>query len=337
MTAAPLRVVKDGASDEIDVPETDLTEPQISVTDFDPELDLGPLEEENGASDQPEPKSPHPLARLFRFVAYGFIAVIVLFAGLIMTLRGGSLPSNTPPLTARVEVLEAAMQPAPVHSNDELNGIDTARPLQHERAEPTTATPTSPETIARGNVLPIQDQSNAEQDPQAAEPLGQPQHDVLAIIAELRQITDETRAGYAEERAHIRTMQEELLAIRTSSEATNLRVDQLVADVAQVRHSLEDLTKQKSRQMSALQQQLSHQQKRLEVQQAVREERPPFQLSSVTQWGGDYLANVSLNGMSRELGQGDVFEGWKITGINANSISVVRLRDGVAATLQWGG
>lgn len=332
MTAAPLRVVKDGASDESDVPETDLTEPRISVTDFDPELDLGPLEEEEEASDQPEPKSPHPLGRLFRFVAFGFVGVIALFVGLIMTLRGGGSPSNAPPLTARVEVLEAAMQPAPVHSNDELNGIDTARPLQHESAEPT-----SPETIARGHVLRIQDQSNAEQVPQATEPLGRPQDDVLSIIAELRQITDETRAGYAEERAHLRNMQEEILEIRTSSEATNLRVDMLVADVAQVRHSLEDLTKQKSRQMSALQQQLSHQQKRLEVQLAVREERPPFQLSSVTQWGGDYLANVSLNGMSRELGQGDVFEGWKITGIHANSISVVRLRDGVAATLQWGG
>jgi hypothetical protein len=167
--------------------------------------------------------------------------------------------------------------------------------------------------------------------------------DVLAVIDELRQITNTLRDGYAEQLRHIHKMQGDLAGLQASSEATNMRVDDIAADFAQLRRTLDDLSSQKGHQVETLQRQLTTQkrqitsQKReLERQKAVRQEKPLFLLTGVTVWGSDYLATVSANGLSRDLGQGDIFDGWKVTSLSANSMTLVRLQDGVNATLSVG-
>ena len=149
-------------------------------------------------------------------------------------------------------------------------------------------------------------------------------------------MTNTLRDGYAEQQAHIHKMRDELALLQASSEATSMRVDGIAADFAQLRRTLDDVSSQKSRQVTALQRQLTTQKLALNAQTAARQEKPAFLLAGVTVWGSEYLATVSANGTSRDLAQGDIFDGWKVTSLTASSITLVRLQDGVTATLGVG-
>ncbi|MFZ5603095.1 MAG: hypothetical protein ACOY7J_11645 [Pseudomonadota bacterium] len=331
MSGPVLRVVQEDVATFGHGPVTvalEATNPDLS---FDPELDLGAIEEEESdriaESREPVATSKSVLGRMFRWIAFGFGGLVMVLVVLVLVMRGNKAPGNVPPVTAKVDVLEAAMQ------EQEESAVEEAIPTATAPAEetelpasipdfqpPITLAPTSAALAAAPAVASVDAASSA-------------RDEILAVIGELRQVTNTLREGYAEQQAHIHTMQGELALLQASSEATNMRVDGIAADFAQLRRSLDDVSSQKSRQATTLQRQLTTQKRELEMQKAVRQEKPTFLLAGVTVWGSDYLATVSANGLARDLGQGDIFEGWKVTSLSASSITLVRLQDGVTATL----
>lgn len=334
MSGPVLRVVQEDVATFGHGPVTvalEATNPDLS---FDPELDLGAIEEEESdriaESREPVATSKSVLGRMFRWIAFGFGGLVMVLVVLVLVMRGNKAPGNVPPVTAKVDVLEAAMQ------EQEESAVEEAIPTATASAEetelpasipdfqpPITLAPTSAALAAAPAVASVDAASSA-------------RDEILAVIDELRQVTNTVRDGYAEQQAHIRKMQDELALLQTSSEATNMRVDGIAADFAQLRRTLDDVSSQKSRQVTTLQRQLITQKRELETQKAVRQEKPAFLLASVTVWGSDYLATVSANGLSRDLGQGDIFDGWKVTALSPGSITLVRLQDGVTATLGVG-
>ncbi len=298
---------------------------------FDPELDLGAIEDEetdrSAEESRPVQAPGSAFRKWIRLAGLGLGGVVVFLVVLVLYVRGSKPPVNVPPVTAKVDVLESALQEASVavQSAHDQNPRETTAISENE-VSADSADFQPPISLAASAVPVVQPPVS----------VAQMREEILAVIDELRQFTVTTREGYAEQRAQIAAMREELVLLQSSGETTSLRVEGLAADFAQLRTSLEKLTANKRSQVATLQRQLSAKQRELQTQQAVRQEKPAFVLTSVTLWGSDYLATVTLNGMPRDLGQGDVLDGWKVTAISDSTVTLIRLQDGVSATLGVG-
>lgn len=304
---------------------------------FDPELDLGDIRTEDDLEENPQKKATankrgSGLSRMLRTVLSLFGVLLILLVALVMYIRASKDPSSEPPVTARVPVLESALA-GRVERNDELQTAIQAESRevpsapQEQPVQPRVAVPVAPE-VAASDVVP------------------QPEsimlaNTVMSVITEMQQVLGEHRDLIHDLLAQNKQFQAELQDIRTSSEATSLRVDSLAADLAQVRHSLEDLTARETKKVATLQRQLSvknaqARQQALQVE-AQRNEPPPFRVASVTLWGSDYLATVTLSsGSQRDVTVGELLDGWKINAISATGVSVTRLHDGIKMNLAPG-
>lgn len=302
---------------------------------FDPELDLAGLQQDDDEpveSERPQSSAPGGFSGFMRMALYGFGLLMILLIALILYARGSQGPSSAPPTTAKVDVLERALA-----NQVERDVADAESPVTEEvlTQEPPVQSVQPREAAPGAHLL--------EAPMMAVTSHGASADQVMSVIAEIQQILEEQRGLIQSHQERNRQFQADLEAIRTSSEATNRRVDSLAADIAQVRHSLEDLTAKATSKVTQLQRQLvAKQQQQAKAdearQSALRAEPPPFRLVTVTLWGSDYIATLALSsGVQRDLTVGEMIEGWKVTDITASGVAVLRLRDGVNMTLAMGG
>lgn len=321
--------VSEMATDHLD----EVTEPPIT---FDPELDLGAIRPEDDVVESQQTTTTSKgggLSGMLRTILIVFGVFMILLVALLMYLGGSKGPSTAPPVTARVPVLESALAGAgkvqrshdletSVHGEREEGSAPQEQTVQPHESVPVAPVPVTPEAVP-----PTESASQTET--------------VTSVIAELQQMMGEHRQLIQEQLEQNKLNQAELKDIRTSSEATSLRVDSLAADLAQVRHSLEDLTAKETKKVTSLQRQLAAKNEHVRQQarqlEAQRSEPPPFRVTSVTLWGSDYLATVTLqSGQQRDVTAGEQVDGWKIDGISASGVSATRLRDGTKLNLAAG-
>lgn len=309
---------------------------------FDPDLDLGGIRPEDEQADGPqstratEPRRGGKLSGLFRAVLYVFGVLLILLVALVMYLRGSQDPSSAPLVTASVPVLESALAGAGQVKRDDQH--TTA--IQAENQE-VAIVPQEPSVEPHVTVPVAADHVTATATDSALNSSTSVLESPSTIITEMQQMLSEHRQLIHDQLEQNKQFQAELQDIRTSSEVTSLRVDSLAADLAQVRRSLEDLTAREAKKVATLQRQLAvknEQARQIERQrEAQRREPPPFRVLSVTLWGADYLATLTLNsGQQWDVTVGELLEGWKIDSISATGISVTRLRDGTKLSLAAG-
>ncbi|HEX4940762.1 MAG TPA: hypothetical protein VFX11_18955 [Candidatus Kapabacteria bacterium] len=312
-------------------------DPAAGDETFDPEIDLGAIRPDDDIEESPQtataPKRGGGLSGMLRTVLIGFGVLLILLVAMVMYLRGSRGPSTEPPVTASVPVLESALSGVGRVERGEVfeAAIEVEKEVasrpQEQSVEPHVTVPVAPADATPDAALPTDTIT--------------PNDTVKSVIAEMQQVLAEHRQLIQDQLEQNKQFQAELQAIRTSSEATSLRVDSVVADLAQVRHSLEDLTARETKKVATLQRQLAAKNEQARQQarhaEAQRSEPPPFRVASVTLWGSDYLATVTLlSGQQRDVTVGELLDGWKIDAISATGVSVTRLRDGAKLNLAAG-
>lgn len=331
MTTPTLRVVADESS-----PTPASVNSPIASDEFDPELDLKGFEDEEDDNRLSAPVTTDKgdaFRRMLRPVGYAFGGLVVLVIAGIMYLQINSSSDTTripAPVTAKVDVLEAAMRnaepasPAPDTNSDATRGVV-------ERAVPTSSDSPS-ETVSPAPIIPEAPAVALSQPPVPYALL----EEMSGTISAIQAITDDIRSDIASHKTQLGRIQNDISLLQTSAIEDRGRVDNLVADFAQLRRTVAEINTAKTRETRALQRQLSLQKKAAKELQAAPKVRPGFQLVSVSQWGEDYLATLSFNGQLPVLGKGDVLDGWTITDIGAHTVAVVRAADGATATLVKG-
>lgn len=332
---------------EPSVPEMDsaVVEPRkpVQSAEYDLDLDLRSFEDDDIEGD-PEPAQQEPkekqgggLAGFVKAIASLVGVLMILFVAIAMYAGGSKDPAMTKPIAAKVDVLEMAGRidrpaPEPVLSASE----EEPAIVRKEQ------TPPSPVDAAVAQSLDPGSHPESETTNQnlisTESPATATQDDVMSFIAEARQLLAEQQDAIKVNLEQIRQFQDEIHSIRTSSEATDKRVGELINDVALVRHSLEDLTAKQDTRVAHLQRQLTDKQQQERAEAARYQEPPAFRIQGITQWGADSIATLILSsGRRHDVTLGDEAEGWKITGISATTVAVSRLRDGFRLNLAAGG
>lgn len=301
--------------------------------DFDPDLDLGAIRPEDDVDESARTSSTEPartggFSGLVRMILYGFGFLMMFLVALILFLRGNKGPSMEPPMSVAVPVLESTLA-GPI-KRDEVVGTDTPvekpaksiAPQSQLTQHSVVAPPLAPVTEAKP-AIPTQSATMVDA--------------VRSDIAAMQEMLSEHRELIQAQLSQNKQFQAELQNLRTANEVTNKQVDSIATDLAQVRHSLDDLTVRQARKAATLRRQLAVSQLQARQEEMKRAEPPPFRVITVTLWGSDYIATVALDsGLQRDLTTGELLDGWKVTAITPTAVSVIRLHDGVQLNLAAG-
>ncbi|MGE0116209.1 MAG: hypothetical protein AB7T07_15165 [Steroidobacteraceae bacterium] len=334
MSSPNLRVVADENTPTSSmVPDDPPTTPGDT---FDPLLDLGEMElkdDERRHMPADNANEEGALQRMLRPILYGVGGIIALIVVAILFIRLSASPDTanvTPSISAKVDVLEAAIHNAAstglAHGSDQQVTSADEAPAENVAVLPALPAPSTPTNT------PVS----------TPEPLPEPTiphaliMEMSATVSALQQIISDVRATIADQQERVGEVQATLAQLQATTVEDRTHIDRLSREIADIRRAVTEANATKSRETQALQRQLSLQRKAAKELQAAPKVRPGFQLASVTQWGEDALATFSYNGQLQVLGKGDVLDGWTLVRIDGNTVRVVRAADGATATLVKG-
>lgn len=269
-----------------------------------------PEELEFDVPDQRPVLADKPNRSMMRTLMYIIAGLMFVLTVAIIVIRGMSQPPSVDPKETTVDILSGSVerpeqaqpgteQESAALDDVELDHVDT--PL----AQPTTV----PEAAAT-------------------------QTQIGPTFEEIQETLSTFRSDLSQAKEEINSIREQLVIANkriNSNENTMQTIQGSLTDLrAKFEADFAAINAHVEKQIKSLSQRLTPKQPAAKKSPVALEQAyPPFNLVSIAQWGSTNIATVFHNEKLQDIEPGAVIEGWKLYSATPETITVIRLRDGV--------
>lgn len=276
-----------------------------------------PEELEFDVPDQQPVLADKPNRSMMRTLMYIIAGLMFTLTVAIIVIRGMSQPPLVEPTETTVDILSGSVerpeqaQPGIEQESDALDDVELDH-VDTPLAQPTTV----PEAAAT-------------------------QTQIGPTFEEIQETLSTFRSDLSQTKEEINSIREQLVIANkriNSNENTMQTIQSSLTDLrAKFEADFAAFNARVEKQIKSLSQKLTPKKpaaKKSPV--ALEQASPPFNLVSIAQWGSTNIATVFHNDKLQDIEPGAVIEGWKLYSATTETITVIRLRDGVRKIMRVG-